>query len=332
VRCKTKEYRIVPIVQQTLLDAGWEWPEETTEETKSHYGRNVRGSKYGGNKWGGKYLRAPDIYWTILEKGKDKLVRLGDIAKVRRGFTTGANEFFYLDEEKIRKWGVEREFLKPVIKSPKECKRILIYPQDLKFKIFICQKDKKELKGTATIDYIKWGESQGFNKRPTCTGRTRWWELRSRAIPNIIFNYLIDSTARTFCAIKGCYASDNFQEIHHHNNANLGLCASLNSTIFQLMVNMAGRANFGGGLLKIQTYEVSELFCFDPNDITIKDQSLLIAEDWDVLSPSNTRLALDNIIFDALGLTQGESDAVYEAVIHLVEMRLKKADSLKPTA
>ncbi|MFN3690514.1 MAG: hypothetical protein ACK4UU_06290, partial [Fimbriimonadales bacterium] len=25
---------------------------------------------YEGDKWGGKYLRAPDIYFTILEKGR----------------------------------------------------------------------------------------------------------------------------------------------------------------------------------------------------------------------------------------------------------------------
>ena len=37
----------------------------------------TRENRYAGDKWGGKYLRAPDIYWTILEKGKDKLVRLG---------------------------------------------------------------------------------------------------------------------------------------------------------------------------------------------------------------------------------------------------------------
>jgi len=33
-------------------------------------------------------LKLSDIYWTILEKGKGKLVRLSDIAEVRRGFTT----------------------------------------------------------------------------------------------------------------------------------------------------------------------------------------------------------------------------------------------------
>jgi len=53
---------------------------------------------YIGDKWGGKYLRAPDIYFTILEKGKGKLVKLGDIAEIRRGFTTGANDFFYVED------------------------------------------------------------------------------------------------------------------------------------------------------------------------------------------------------------------------------------------
>ena len=72
----------------------------------------TREKKYAGDKWGGKYLRAPDIYWTILEKGKDKLVRLGDVAEVRFGIKTGANEFFYLNDEQIQEWGIEAEFLK----------------------------------------------------------------------------------------------------------------------------------------------------------------------------------------------------------------------------
>jgi len=37
---------------------------------------------------------------------------------------------------------------------------------------------------------------------------------------------------------------------------------------------------------------------------------------------------LDDAIFNALSLTQGERDDVYEAVINLVEARLKKAGSV----
>jgi hypothetical protein len=55
-------------------------------------------------KWG-RYLRAPDVYFEILEKAKDKLVPLKEVAEVRFGIKTGINEFFYLTEEKIRHWG-----------------------------------------------------------------------------------------------------------------------------------------------------------------------------------------------------------------------------------
>jgi hypothetical protein len=34
------------------------------------------------------------------------------------------------------------------------------------------------------------------------------------------------------------------------------------------------------------------------------------------------------VVFDALGLTQGEREAVYEAVVELVRKRLEKAGSL----
>ncbi|ODS30031.1 MAG: type IIS restriction/modification enzyme - site-specific DNA methyltransferase (adenine specific), partial [Candidatus Scalindua rubra] len=129
-RKTTPEFRVVPKDANELLTAG------TDESKKDSL------VAYTGDKWGGKYLRAPDIYFTILEKGKDKLVRLGDIAEVRRGFTTGANEFFYLTQEKIDEWGIEAEFLKPVIKSPRECKTIQINPDDLKYKIFMCHKSK----------------------------------------------------------------------------------------------------------------------------------------------------------------------------------------------
>jgi len=185
-RKATKEYRVFPIQQAKLLEDGCELPEEE-EETGKVSGPLIKVDRYIGNKWGGKYLRAPDIYWTILEKGKGKLVRLGDIAEVRRGFTTGANEFFYLDDDKIMEWEIGEEFLKPVIKSPRECTRVLINKSELKFKIFICHERKSDLKHTAALEYIKWGESQGFQERPTCAARFNWYELKPSDWPTLVW-------------------------------------------------------------------------------------------------------------------------------------------------
>ncbi|MFL5658631.1 MAG: Eco57I restriction-modification methylase domain-containing protein [Ktedonobacteraceae bacterium] len=337
-RTVTPEYRVYPISQRTLLEEGFKQPvaEEDTsipiDTSKRFTSRPLvkeAHAAYTANKWGGRYLRAPDIYWTILEKGKGKLVRLGDIADVRFGIKTGANEFFYLDTDKAQQWRIEEEFLQPAIKSPRECKSILIDSSTLKSRLFLCHKTKEELRGTAALEYIKWGESQAFHKRPSCAGRPRWWNLGVRRSPYLGFNYLIDSTAKTLYAPDGCYFSDNFQEVNVSAPFVLPLCASLNSTVFQLMVNVAGRSNFGDGLLKIQTYEVSDLLCLDPTTIDFKSSEIFSSTFWDVLHPSPDRRTLDDIIFEALNLTQGEREAVYEGVIELVETRLEKAKSLK---
>jgi hypothetical protein len=67
---------------------------------------------------------------------------------------------------------IEEEFLKPVIKSPRECRSILIKPEDLRYKIFMCHRDKSELKGTAALEYIRWGEPRATtNAQPAKADR-----------------------------------------------------------------------------------------------------------------------------------------------------------------
>ena len=163
----------------------------------------TREKKYAGDKWGGKYLRAPDIYWTILEKGQDKLVRLGDVAEMRFGIKTGANDFFYLNDEQIQEWRIESEFLKPVIKSPRECKSIRVDPRQLQFELFMCHADKAALEGTSALKYIEWGEKQGFHQRPSCKGRARWWDLGQWGYPDMLWSdaYNVDSDALKMRAI-----------------------------------------------------------------------------------------------------------------------------------
>lgn len=337
----TPEYRTSPAIQKTLLEDGWEWPEEADEEAKKRFGFTLKGSKYGGNKWGGKYLRAPDIYWTILEKGKGKLVRLGDIAEVRFGIKTGANEFFYLDDAKIQEWGIEDEFLKPVIKSPRECKRILIDPRDLKFKIFMCHKDKRDLKGAVALEYIKWGESQRFHERPSCSGRARWWEITGSHDGKLAWA-MIHAARHSVHVNNGNIQLDhNFFEIIAPNSiAQEILCAYAISIFGVLMKELVGRQYGGGsGPCKTDGVDIAQMLFVKPdsvlpwtNDYKQAYNSCLKRDPYsfDIERSSMSFLPVDNVWFEYFQLTQSESEAVYEATINLVEARLKKAESLNP--
>ncbi len=119
-------------------------------------GANHR-NRYVGDKWGGKYLRAPDIYHHIMDNYGDKLVRLEDIATVRFGIKTGANAFFYLTPERIVEFGIEPEFCRPVMTSPQESRSIAVVPTTLPKRLFMCHQDKSELADTGALAYIEWG-------------------------------------------------------------------------------------------------------------------------------------------------------------------------------
>ncbi|MCY3553672.1 MAG: Eco57I restriction-modification methylase domain-containing protein [Candidatus Poribacteria bacterium] len=293
----------------------------------------TRENKYTGDKWGGKYLRAPDIYWTLLEKGKDKLVRLGDVAEVRFGIKTGANDFFYLDAERIQEWGIASEFLKPVIKSPRECKSIRVDPSELQFKLFMCHADRAALAGTAALKYIECGESQGYHQRPSCRGRPRWWDLGKWDFADLLWIETMHESFKVHRNAPSIYESDKFYGIKFQGNIDT-LTVLLNSTPVMLFKLLSGFHSLGGGGLKTAVYEVKDFHILQPELVAFNEDlvNTLIQREIgtiqeDVEHPN--RRALDAIIFDALDLTQGERDGVYEAVVNLVESRLRKARSLK---
>ncbi|MGD9638725.1 MAG: Eco57I restriction-modification methylase domain-containing protein [Alphaproteobacteria bacterium] len=342
---KTGSFRVYSINYDELYEAG------------------VDENKYIGDKWGGKYLRAPDIFFTILEKGKDKLVKLKDVAEVRRGITTGCNEFFYLTDTQAKEWGIEEEFLKPATMKTNELKKIDVSKIKPKGFLFLCDKSKTELQGTNALKYIKWGEiaeieiKQGKDKGKKLTGfhnietvknRKLWYFLGDRKEAEIL--WIIAHNDRNIAFLNSDrLVGDNFFEITVCKTNKINTLLFLNSTTTNLFRELYGRSNFGGGVLKTQkpdlnnfillkddcvnfsklntnnlfNREIKNIFeeCgIDPkSDIPIEEQEP---------KPLADRKELDDIVFDAIGLTIDERKEVYRSVCQLVYNRISKAKSV----
>ena len=311
----TEEYRVMVKPQSELLETGLD-PDSGV---------------YAGDKWGGKYLRAPDIYWVIMEKCKDKLVRLGDIAEVRRGITTGANEFFYLDEEKIKQWGIEEEFLKPVIKSSRECKGIKIDKSKLSLYLFYCHEPKAKLKGTRALEYIKWGENQYFSERPSCNSRRYWWNVGERNIAPIINPCSFSDISRTFLN-DGVHCDKRLYEIYPKTEERiLPLLYSLNSTLTTLFLELGSRTGLGEGLIDLTVYELANCFVYLVDDIkeAIKQVEILSSRKIypiDQELSREDRIIFDQLIFSELGFNEEDIRKFYNSVLDMVQNRLKRAE------
>jgi len=152
--------------------------------------RSLKRTELRPGKW--YYLRAPRIFEEVLLPRMKH--GLGEFAEIRRGFTTGANEFFYMKDishlyeadrlanpRKFEEWGVkarnaeelekegliyieneggerfviDKKDVVPVIRSPKEVYSYIIKkPVSLVFR-----PNPPERPGNYSKKYIEWGEN-----------------------------------------------------------------------------------------------------------------------------------------------------------------------------
>ena len=295
------EFRVRLISQNELYKDGLASPAE--EEKRKLVSACA---SYEGGKWGGKFLRAPEVFWTILEKGKGKLVRLKDIAGVRRGFTTGANNFFYLEltgkpapkgllhVKNGAGWEglIEAEFLKLVVKSPRDVKTIRICPSDLRDLVFTCHLSKDQLRRqgkTHALAYIQWGEGQkskGHQEKQKAgislpelqsfTGRALWFALAVKQPCDFLCNRFFND--RLFFAFPETPSVEDqtfyggwFQE-GIRKELQLGI---MNSTLEALFASLLGRVALGEGVLQYAVFEMEQILLLSENVLTPSHGKLL---------------------------------------------------------
>mgnify|MGYP006275453941 CR=1 FL=1 len=165
-----------------------------------------QGSYYGG-KWG-TFLRAPDIWFDLLDKAGDRLAPLGEIAEVRFGVKSGKDAFFfpidasdqaladYPDAEGFKdQFGaarkqvedgrvkivwcgegrgelrpIEAEFLEPLLHNLKDLDEFTVTRSACAKSILLtgCRTDELPRHAKA---YVRWGEENKWDHQSTCQSR-----------------------------------------------------------------------------------------------------------------------------------------------------------------
>jgi len=328
-----EKLRIYPILQSELWDEGYD------EEN----------DQYVGSKWG-KYLRAPEIFYKILKKGEDLFIPLKEIAEVRRGYIPWPYEFYVLKEEESKKWRIEKRYLKPVFRSPREGNQILLdNTQKFKNRILLVHTDKKKLKTSRVLKYINFGEKEGYSERIL---KERWYDLGKREPCDIIW---IRTPYNKHCVHlnkAGLYVIDHV-EITPKEDSEF-YCALLNTTLYMLLREggIYGRSTLGLGTLKTEVMDVKQLPVIHRNKLKPRIVNRVRAcfyhiyrrpigsvfEEIGADSPEEVSLdkvkpdrrELDKIVMgEILGLTEEEQLEVYKAVIKLVKDRIERAKSVE---
>lgn len=164
--------------------------------------------RYYGGKWG-VYLRAPDLWFELLDRYGHRLVPLAEIADVWFGVKSGKDCFFFprdasaeclaahpdpadfearyglpradvasgrvklvrCGEDKGILIPIESRFLEPEVQTIMGINRPKVEAADCDRLILLVSEARPALRGSHVLRYIEWGEREGYNNSPTCASR-----------------------------------------------------------------------------------------------------------------------------------------------------------------
>jgi hypothetical protein len=285
-----------------------------------------------GDKWG-MALRAPNVY--LHHRGHLDLFPIKQWATVQRGYTTGANEFFYLSEAVVEEWSIEARYRRPLLKSLRGIEHLRLDANDCRQDVLLIPPDE-DLTGTAVADYIEWGMVKGYDQRHTCAARRPWYSLPTQTPAPLVLAKGIWHRHFAPMLSEALAVDQQLYQIQPDKRVPLLAAAALcNSAWFALQIELQGRVNFGKGLLWLAAYELGEVRLPDPRRLIAEqivrlEQAFLLLADRSLAGESLDftfphRQALDDVVFDVLEFTTAERTAVIESLQERLTTRQLRA-------
>jgi len=210
--------------------------------------------------------------------------------------------------------------------------------------------------------YIQWGEQRGYQNNPTMRARDTWYLLVPKESRIPILRASADRPAFYFSDFQILHDQTFYSIYCENRNMEKILAGILNASFSNYLVrevSSGASSMLGQGALWSAVYETKDIRLPNPAAFTDEQRERLlnafeqmagrevksIFEELGLPKPnrdySNIRLeevslkrvlpdrrALDEVVFEVLGLSESEQLAVYRGVVELVRNRLVKAQNV----
>ena len=298
--------------------------------------------KYKGEKWGGKFLRAPDSFYKLVTENGYRFSEMENEFEIKYGNKPGATKFFLPSDDLIQRYDLE-DSLEKAVSSTKQIENILIDSDALSGFFQPADELSESVK-----KFIKHGESEGYGKRPSLVSNKPWYKFSNIKRTNFILPEFYSKRFFTAFSAEKILYTNVFWGVSNYRKWNeVSLYAFLNSTFYYLELELFGRTNLGEGVLSVYGYDFRKILVPKKLETEKKIEEIAITRKVESIfrecgidpesetpiseqepDPLADRKELDDIIFDELELTDEERKDVYRAVCQLVHDRISKANSV----
>jgi len=175
--------------------------------------------------------------------------------------------------------------LRPIIKSSREIRTLKVGLENLRYLVLMppeevrahleANLDPPLARYPGILDYIRWGETRGYPKRPTCSSRRWWWDLGERPIGQVLC-MMTYNDRHPFWVNTVALSDNRLYDLYVKTTDPLLLAALMNTTLVPLQMELLGRINLGEGALDFKVYEAAALLCPAPDVLSSDEQTRLL--------------------------------------------------------
>lgn len=294
-----------PVKGREFLDMN---PSDLFEAPQAINGKTVQG------KWTRALL---DLETRSLfdELGEHEDVhKFKEIAKVDVGIVTGANKFFLVPDETVRKHKLDR-WAHPMFGRSEHCPGVIYDERQHKANSdkgnptnFLWFKESEHKIDASAMAYIAEGEEQNLHTRYKCRVRRPWYTVPSVYSTEIGMLKRSHDTPRLILNQIGAYTTDTAYRIRSNVAADRLVAAFINP-LTALSAELEGR-HYGGGVLELIPSEIERLVIPLPKGVDVD----LVDLDKAIRSMSTHRVLerQGRAILGGLGMSRAKQSCVLE--------------------
>ncbi len=275
----------------------------------------VKGDALVG-KWTKALLSGKERELLEETAARHQVFRFDEIAKVDVGIVTGANKFFLVTDEVVKKYSLER-FAHPMFGRSEHCPGVIYDQRQHKSNaeagfptnFLWLSKDEKNLSG-GLKKYVELGESEGLHKRYKCRIRSPWYTVPSVYASRIGMLKRAHDTPRLVLNRKGAFTTDTAYRIRAKGVNEDRLVYCFINSLTALSANLEGR-HYGGGVLELVPSEIERLLVPLPDKV--KPDLVVLDRRVREMSVADILIEQDRIVLGAVGLSRSEIEVLFEA-------------------
>jgi tRNA1(Val) A37 N6-methylase TrmN6 len=216
----------------------------------------------GPETWG-PALRAPAAWFAWRAAAGDMIVPLRELAEVRRGLTTGANDVFYLKRTEAVSLGLERRHLAPVVRSPFNGAPapIAIAPEESPLVAIALAADAKLQRIPRIAAWLRRHEAAAL--QTSARRRDPWWSLPANPARLFLAKAYGPRFVQRLADVP-MLADQRVYALHPRAGVDLvALAAVLNALPTALALESLGRGSMGYGAVEWTVHDAIDLPVLD---------------------------------------------------------------------